>query len=166
MSNATQKYRLTKKGVIRNIFSHIKERGLKHNRVVEFSSDELYEWMMSKAEFHKLFDEWEASGFNKAYRPSIDRIDPLRHYLYDNIQVTTYKFNRDKGDAEKLILWGRPIIQLDILGRELGRFPSIKQAVETLNLRQGLVSAVLAGRRNHTGGFKFIYENSNLLQTS
>lgn len=161
--NHTRNYRRTKKGVIRNIFSHIKERGIKYNRVVEFDSDGLAAWMMGKPEFHLLFGKWQEGGFIKADRPSIDRKDPLQDYLYSNIQVTTYQFNRDKGDKEKEILWGKPIIQLDTNGKKIGSFPSIKQAVKDLGLHQGLISAVLAGQRNHTGGFKFIYQTPELL---
>jgi len=161
--NATRKYRQTKRGVIRNIFTHIKERGAKYNRIVEFNSDQLYGWMITKPEFHIVFAQWVDSGFARANKPSIDRIDPLQDYLWTNIQITTYQFNRDKGDKEKEILWGKPIIQLDMNGNELNRFPSIKQAVKDLNLCQSLISAVLLGKRNHTGGFKFIYENPELL---
>jgi hypothetical protein len=160
----TRNYRHTKRGVIRNIFSHITERCKKYNRELGFNSDDLLNWCRGNHEFQNIYFNWVKSGFIKNLKPSVDRKNPLMGYTFDNIQITTYLFNRTKGDSEKLILWGRPIIQYDLQGRIVNRFASIKEGAKYLNLHRCLISAVLAGQRNHTGGFKFIYDNSELLK--
>jgi hypothetical protein len=153
----TRNYRLTKKGIVRNIFCHIKERCAKYNRELGFTSDQLLAWCINQEVFHKIYWDYLDAGFDKNLKPSIDRLDVFRGYTFDNIQITTYKDNRDKGDKEKLILWGRPIIKLDMNGVEIERYSSIKQAVDKTGLRQSLISAVISGKRNHTGNYKFIY---------
>lgn len=164
-----ERYRRTKKGVIRNIFCHIKERCIKYNRELKFNSDMLLCWAMNQSIFHSIYNDWVKSEFIKETKPSIDRKNPLLGYSFDNIQVVTYKFNRDKGDKEKEILWGIPIIQCDLNGKEIKRFSSIKQAVIYLNIKQPNISSVLLGHRKKTCGYKFkyqsnIYNNPELLK--
>ena len=97
-------------------------------------------------------------------KPSVDRIDPNKGYEMDNIQILSWRENRRKGDKEVSLKKQKPIFVCDMTGTRLKRFNSIKEAVIKLGLNQSLVSSVLGGKRNHTGGYKFIYENSDLLK--
>lgn len=93
----------------------------------------------------------------------MDRINPNGGYTFDNIQVMSWRKNRRKGDAEVSVKKWKPVIMCDMNGKKIKRFNSVKEATIKMRLNQGLVSETLRGRRNHTGGYKFIYENPDLI---
>lgn len=104
-------------------------------------------------------------------RPSVDRVDCLNGYQFPNMQILTAKGNRQKGDAEKIILWGKPICQMDTNGMVVAKYPNIKKAMEVAKINRNNISSALNGKRKTAGGFKWkfeiignIYENRNLLQ--
>lgn len=51
----------------------------------------------TRAEFDKLYDAWEKSGFQRRMAPSIDRIDNNRGYTIDNMQWLSQSDNSRKG---------------------------------------------------------------------
>lgn len=51
----------------------------------------------TEAEFNKLYDGWEKSGFQRKMAPSIDRIDNGRGYTVDNMQWLSQSENSRKG---------------------------------------------------------------------
>lgn len=159
---ALLKYRRTKKGLIRNMYSHIRSRSIKKGWKIHFSSNELFDWCIKQDVFHEIFHNWEISGFIKNNKPSIDRIDCLKEYEFFNMQIVTFIFNRIKGEKEKLILWGKPIIMIHQNGSQ-HRFTSIKSCGELTGLRPSNISAVLIGTRRHHKGHRFIYQHRHLI---
>ena len=101
-----QKYRKTKKGVITSIYNKqiqsSKKRGM---NPPEYNLDEFRTWCMSQDSFHYLFEIWEQEKYARWSKPSVDRIDCLKGYIFDNIQIMTAGDNKRKGDLEKRILW-------------------------------------------------------------
>jgi hypothetical protein len=89
-------------------------------------------------------------------KPSIDRIDCLKWYEFLNIQVLTSWENRAKWDKEKEILWGREIIQCDLLWNKIKEYSNIKTAVKETWLWQWNISMCLTWKRNHTWWYKWI----------
>lgn len=156
------KYRRTKGGLIRNLYSHLKERSDKRNWVVKFSSDDFYKWCYDQELFHDLFNNWHLNGYPKDLKPSVDRVDCLQAYVFTNMQLVTFIYNRRKGEKEKLILWGKPIKMICPNG-EMIDFTSTKECSEKTGLKRSNISAVLTGTRKHHKGFRFIFLNQTIL---
>jgi len=100
-NSVTYKYEHTKKGKImrtyRNMLSRVK--GVVKNKQhlymgLEIIDKELfYSWSLENAEFHTLFDKWEQEEYTLRLSPSIDRIDPLKGYVEDNMRWVTQSYN-------------------------------------------------------------------------
>lgn len=154
--NATEVFRRTPKGVLTNIYSHMKSR-----HPVSFSRKELHDRFLNDQKFNRLFKEWIDSDFNREKRPSIDRINHRGIYSMANIHVMTLSENRFKQKMEGRIRKGAV---LQILGNTIvERFRSQREAVLKTGIPQGNMSSVLNGKRSKVHGFKFIYENKELL---
>ena len=84
------------------------------------------------------------------------------------MQVITAKENRVKGDAEKMVLWGKPVHQISMSGIVVAKYPNIHTAMEITGINRNNISSVLHGKRKSAGGYKWedignIYENPELL---
>ena len=155
----TAQYRKTPRGVLTNIYQHQKARSKKYGYKIDYTLEELHKMFLEDRIFLKIHGEWAKKGFKYYDKPSIDRIDPNLGYLKSNIRVMTWEQNRRKGDIEVARKKWKPVIMCDMSGKRLCSFESIKRAAINMNLNQGLISEVVRGKRNHTGGYKFIYEN-------
>lgn len=51
----------------------------------------------------------------------------------------------------------RPIAKLSIDGQRIEQYPSIRRAAKDNGIAFGLIQRALAGKRNHTHGFKWVY---------
>lgn len=156
--NATQKYRLTPKGILTNIYHKQIERCNKKNLPLpEYSLIELHEMFLKNSLYLELYDKWIMSGRQYYDKPSIDRKDPDKGYAKDNIQIMTWGENREKGDFENAVRFTTAIEMFDRDSNKIREFESIKEAVKETGLHQGLIVMVCQGKRNHTGGYIFRY---------
>lgn len=136
----------------------------------DYSLQWLHDRFLNDIKFKRLYVEWVKSGYDKWKKPSIDRINRLKPYTKDNIQLLSWADNRAKENNERLCRKGRVIQYKN--GVEVARYASQKQLIKQTGFTQGLVSAVLNGKRNHHKGYTFkyeyeiignIYENKELL---
>lgn len=155
----TRKYRKTPRGVLTNIYNHMKNR---HITIMSLSGfQEVY---LNDKKFLRLFSEWKKSGYNKQLKPSVDRIDSRGVYSFDNISMMTWAENRFKQSATDGKRGRKPAV-LQYLGDKLiKRFPSQRHVVKELGISQGNLSSVLNGKRKYVSGYKFIYSNPELLK--
>jgi len=153
----TRQYRRTPKGVLTNMYQHLKAR-----HPVDFSLQEFHSRFLGDKKFNRLYREWNKSGFQKEFKPSLDRISHLGNYSVNNTQMLNWKENRFKQSMERRSRKG-VVIQLKN-GKEVARYRSQREAVRQTGLSQGLISEVLNSKRNHTCGYQFIYENPELLK--
>ena len=56
----------------------------------------LTEWLMSRDNFKDMHTKWIESNMESDLRPSVDRINPLKPYTKDNIQLVTWGENKKK----------------------------------------------------------------------
>jgi len=105
----TKKYERTKKGKLmrnyRNMESRIKGIQWRKAHLYEgkelISRDQFYEWAMRQEEFHRLFDEWVKSGYDRKLSPSVDRVDSSKGYTIDNMEWVTHSENSRRGTLSK-----------------------------------------------------------------
>lgn len=108
-NSATNKYERTKKGKLMRIYRNMKSRieGVqwqKHHLYQGkelLSKEEFYIWAESQPEFHKLYDEWVKSDYQRRLAPSVDRIDSSRGYSIDNMEWVTHSENSRRGTMSR-----------------------------------------------------------------
>lgn len=164
----TRRWRLTYKGLTANLYAKIRERSKRNNRQNDEFTLAEFRAFLEATDIRRLFRRWERGNWSNKGRPSVDRIDCLLGYTFDNMQVITAQENRKKGDEEKIILWGKPIHQVSLSGNVVAKYPNIKKAMEMTGINRNNISSVLHGKRKTAGGFKWevignIYENPELL---
>ena len=154
----TQKYRKTPKGVLTNMYQHMIVR----NKVF-FSLEEFQHTFLSDKKFNRLYKEWWKSNYNKQLKPSLDRIDNKKGYYFGNIHFLTWAENRFKQSATDGKRGRKPRV-IQMLGEKVIKiYQSQRHCVKELGISQGNLSTVLNGKRNYVNGYKFIYENENIL---
>lgn len=101
----TLKYEKTKKGYLvrtyRNMLSRVTGIQKKNLYLYEgleiLNKESFYEWALQDLEYHRLFDEFTASGYIRKLSPSIDRIDTDKGYVLGNIRWLTHSENSRLG---------------------------------------------------------------------
>lgn len=103
---SVEKYGRSVKGKINHIMRVIRIR-VKKGEVPppEFTFMELLEYVeggysLKGQHFWPLYEKWKKSGYKTGLGPSLDRIDPLKGYTWDNVQWMTWDENRAKGRTE------------------------------------------------------------------
>lgn len=167
----TRRWRRTYNGLVTNLYAKIRERSKRNGRQNDEFTLEEFKTFISRTDIRRLYERWAKCGYKTDRRPSVDRIDPLRGYTFDNMQVITAKENRIKGDKEKMVLWGKAIHQLSMQGIVVAKYPNIHTAMEITGINRNNISSVLHGKRKSAGGFNWeiignIYENKSLLTNS
>jgi hypothetical protein len=59
--------------------------------------EDFYSWAHTDKEFHKLWRDWVASGFNQKLTPSVNRVDTSCGYCLENIEWLTFSENSSLG---------------------------------------------------------------------
>lgn len=102
---ATLKYERTKKGKLMRCYRNMKSRieGIQRKKAHLYrgkpllSREDFYQWAMDQLEFHRLFDAWVESGYDRKLAPSVDRRDSRRGYEIDNMEWVTHSENSRRG---------------------------------------------------------------------
>jgi len=106
----TKKYERTKKGFLMRKYHHMLGRinGEEWYAGVHLwagkeilSKDDFYNWSMNNPDFHRLFKEWEDSGYERNLCPSVDRLDSKLGYLIDNMEFVTFLENATRGSRSR-----------------------------------------------------------------
>ena len=154
----TSKYRKTPKGLLTNSYGKQKSR-----RMVEYSLKELHEKFLEDKRFIRLFREWESNNYDLQYKPTIDRINCKKGYTLDNIQVLSWSENRYKQRMELKLIRAKTVYM--IKGETVVEvFKSVSDAVRKTGLSQSNISSCLNKKRKTCGGYKWSYENPELLE--
>lgn len=81
-----------------SIQAHIKYTKSYKGRKCTFTREEFVLFGLGSGAFHTLWDNWIASGYERAESPSIDRVKENGNYTLDNIQFLTFSENAIKGN--------------------------------------------------------------------
>ena len=145
-----KRFTRSKEGVVKEAFTNQKAKAKRRGYLPPtYTEDELYQWASKNPDFHRLYGEWEVSGYSPKFKPSFDRLNDYISYRLDNIQVTTWDENNQKGYASRQD--GRntkkslAVDMLDLQGNFIERFHSVSEAARRFN---GLASNII-GAINH-----------------
>ena len=102
--NAKKAYEKTKQGFLMRLYHNMQSRvkGIQKNHAKYYEGlpiiekKTFYFWAMKSIKFHKLFYEWQQSGYDRKLVPSIDRKDNTKGYTIENIQFLTLSNNCKK----------------------------------------------------------------------
>lgn len=106
---ACKRYEKTKAGFLMRAYRNMKSRisgvqKAKHHLYAGkalLDKADFYLWAQESAEFHKLFAEYEASGYERKLAPSPDRKDSSRGYEPANMEWVTHSENSRRGGRAK-----------------------------------------------------------------
>jgi hypothetical protein len=148
--------RKTKDGFLYHTF-HSQKSSCKRREMEQphYTLFELIEWCLSQKIYHRLFEEWVNSDFAHDYVPSINRLDESKTYMFDNIEILSWKDHRlkAKGSGHKAV------IKYDLEGNELERFISITAASKGAKKRNAMqyISMVCRLGGGEFEGFRYSF---------
>lgn len=127
-------YDKTEKGVVRVIYkTQVRNSKARNMDLPSYTKEQLKVWLYSN-NFEKLYNDWVNSGFEKAIKPSVDRLDDFKPYSFDNIRLVTWKENRKKQSMDRTNGTGtsgrscKPVVQYDSNGNILAEYHSFSFA--------------------------------------
>lgn len=160
-----KKYRRSKKGVLTNIYDHLKRRNkAKFGMELTFTSKEFQEKYIDDDDFLNIYNGWVDSGYQYYKKPSVDRKNPDEPYIFENMQFMTWEENRKKGEKERSRIV-TSISMFDLDGKHIKDFDSVKQAVKETGLNESGIVSCCCGLYKHTGGYVFKYKQSGYQKT-
>jgi hypothetical protein len=105
----TKKYEKTKSGFLMRMYRNMQSRieGVQWVKAHLYEGKELlprdlfYSWAQSNPSFHKLFQAYEKSGYDRKLAPSVDRVNPSKGYIIPNMEFVTHSENSRRGGRKK-----------------------------------------------------------------
>lgn len=133
--------------VVKKIYSTQINNSIKRNHPLpNYTLNELIEWTKNQSNWDSLYKEWVKSDYERMLAPSIDRLDSLKPYSFDNIRLVSWRINQqqsadDKYDATDTRTL-RPVRALTLTGELYKEYPSISQAMRDMDTKSahGIVS--------------------------
>ncbi len=157
-------YFKTKNGLISRIYGHQRRNARdRQYSLPDYTNDELRKWVNNKPEFHRLYELWKISGYEKKLTPSLDRIDDYKSYTFDNIQITTWAENRSKAHSDRKNginnKRSKAVDQYSIDGEFIDTYYSANEAGRRIGHRGQNIAACARGEIFSIGNFQWRYKN-------
>ena len=148
------KYRSKMKANINRLINNIYFHQVHTNISVEYTWDQLSSWLVQQDSFLNLYKRWVSLDCDKKITPAVIRINPNDVYKFNNLKFVTAEEARNINTRKR----ARPIVQMDVNGKEIARYPNARVAAMMLNLkRYQCIHAVCKGNRKTSLGFKWKY---------
>lgn len=129
-----------------------------------YSLDEFKKWVLSQHNWNTLWNNWVESGYKKDLSPSPDRLNDYLPYTLNNLQLVTWKENRDKSHRD--VKYGTNIKQCTAItqytkdGVKIRDFHSMHHAQRETNICRTSIGRVCSGKQKTSGGFIWRYKNN------
>jgi len=129
-----------------------------------YAREELSVWMHENG-LEALYKDWVASGYEKDKKPSTDRIDSLKPYTFDNLELVTWEENKRRADEDRKNGVGtngkicKPVYQYTLEGDLVAEYRSTAEAERVTGIINSGISKVANGKGNTAGGFTWKYKD-------
>jgi hypothetical protein len=158
------KKKRSKEGIITKLYGRQRDSARSRNMALPtYTNLELREWAFKQEIFHKLYDEWVKSNYDKNLSVSFDRKDDYKSYSFDNLQIMTWKDNNLKSHEDRKSGRNRKMLTsikgININTNETLEFYSIREASRQTNIPHSNIINCCKGKINHAGGYKWNYVN-------
>lgn len=138
---------------------------------MDFDRWEFEDWIIKnyREKFFVLFDNYINNNYDSNFKPSIDRIDFTKEYVFENMQLITWKENNEKGAKERSIIGvshmtdvtKKAVIMSDGKGNDLKIFESLSDAARYFNTKNsGTICECCKGKRKTYKGYYWRYKNA------
>ncbi len=145
---------------ITQTFSSVRHKSKRNWGIMPtFTKDELRIWLYSNG-LQELWINYIESGFDRHFRPSIDRIDDYGHYEFSNMQLITWRENHIKGvngikhnnnskNQDRI----KPVFMWDKCGNLVKEFNNYKDACAFLRCHPMSISRAVTKKRKTIKGY-------------
>lgn len=152
------KRKQTKVGLIGYIFNNQKYHSKTRGHVAPYyTKEELIEWCMAQENFERMYSNWVSNNFSKDTKPTCDRLDDYLPYTLDNLQLLTWKENKDKYalDAKegRNTKTAKAVICYDLNGKYIAEYHSIIEASRVTLINRTSISKSSANKDVTAGGY-------------
>jgi len=159
---STRNYNRTKQGLLHRIYHHQIEKSKRRRDIPpNYSLDDFKRWALSKAEFHRLHENWVSSNYETKLSPSADRTNDYLGYSLDRLQWITWTENNLKGneDVKKGLnnKQARAVIQMTKNGDFVAKHHSIRQAERETGIFNTSIVSCCKGKIKYAGRYKWEY---------
>lgn len=114
-----------------------------------YTLDELKTWVDEQPNAHHLWETYVASGYDRGSKPSVDRIDDSKPYTLDNILLTSWKKNHQKGADSKrtgdIQVGHKPVAAYSKDGKLHRKYGSINEALRDVGGSMWGITSVANG---------------------
>jgi len=151
-----EKYRKTKHGLLRRLYhKQVIRCKRKSWSLPEYTSQEFLDFYHDDWDFEDLYDQWVEHDYHKDFTPSVDRKDPGRGYVWDNIQLMTWQDNNKKGNLEtrKAVYYSKPHLH----GSRLMSYDSVSDASKAMGCSISLIVRSCKSETTTAGGHRWDY---------
>lgn len=83
----------TYRNMLSRVTGVLKEKAHLYYGLEILDKDAFYAWSLADENFHTLFEEWEASNYDRRLSPSVDRINSFHGYTLINMEWVTHSEN-------------------------------------------------------------------------
>lgn len=147
----SEAYRKTKVGLVTSIYNNQRNSSKRRcHAEPSYSRGELTSWCLEQELFHTLYNDWVDSNYEKLSVPSIDRLNDYKPYSFDNIQLMTWRENKEKGHLDEVVgrnkKKSKAVNQYDLSGNLIATYHSTHNASRITGVNQAGISGVCNGK--------------------
>jgi hypothetical protein len=166
LNELQKEYNKTIDGLITLIYTGQRKLSRRRNhQPPSYTLKELRKWIKSQPIFQSLYDKWIESGYNRWETPSLDRLDDYKPYSFDNIRLTTWKENYDKGNSDRKNgvnnKGSKAVLQYDLEENFIKEFHSMRQVERETGFHNSCIVLACQGKLKQSYDYLWRYKENS-----